>query len=502
MTDAGVAKVMSWLRDHVPLSTAMTSDSRKVERGDIFIAYPGRVSDGRRFIPAAIERGAAAILYDSRDDFAYAGQVPAMPVADLKHQAGHIASDWYGVPSAQMFSIAVTGTSGKSTSALWLAQALAALGHKPVLIGTLGAGFLGELTDTGHTTPDPVDVERLLARLHARGADVLAMEVTSVGLVEGRANGLAFDVALFTNLSHDHLDYHGSMESYRRAKAMLFSWPGLRAGVVNADDPAGADMLAALSEGVTRLTFSASGNPDTDLFARDIVARNTGMDITLDGRFGKRSFSCSVLGRYNADNLLGVLCVLLAAGVEMDLALEALASITPAPGRLEPVVGHEGDASVLEPLVLVDYAHKPDALEKVLLALRPTANTRGGKLIALFGCGGDRDRAKRPVMGEIASRLADRVVVTSDNPRSESPDAIVDEIVAGVTRAPEAGLIRITDRRMAICRTIGDADVSDVVLIAGKGHETYQEIAGVKSEFSDLLVAREALLARSAVAPC
>jgi UDP-N-acetylmuramoyl-L-alanyl-D-glutamate--2,6-diaminopimelate ligase len=226
------------------------------------------------------------------------------------------------------------------------------------------------------------------------------------------------------------------------------------------------------------------------------------MDLTIDGRFGRHSFATRVIGRYNADNLLGVLCVLLAAGVEIDAAIQSLQAITPAPGRLEPVNSASPDGSSDEPLVLVDYAHKPDALEKVLLALRSTADSRGGKLIALFGCGGDRDRGKRPLMGEIAARLADRVIVTSDNPRSESPEAIVEEIVAGVTREPRSGLYRITDRRVAIARAIGDAEPSDIVLIAGKGHETYQEIAGIKSEFSDRLVAREALRARTQVASC
>jgi len=502
VTSDSLPEILTWLRAQAPLSAAMTGDSRKVARGDIFIAYPGNVSDGRRFVAPAIANGAVAILYDDRADYVYDGSVPAMKVSQLKSNAGYIAAAWYGVPSAQMFSIGVTGTSGKSTSALWLAQALASLGHRPVLIGTLGAGLLGQLIDTGHTTPDPIDVERLLARLHARGADALAMEVTSVGLTEGRVNGLTFDVALFTNLSHDHLDYHGSMEAYREAKAMLFAWPGLRAGVINADDPAGIDMQNAMGEDVERLTFSAAGNRTADLYALDISSGTSGMDVTIDGKFGKRSFSCNILGRYNADNLLGVLCVLLAAGVEMDAALEALATITPAPGRLEPVVSGVDDGAPPEPLVLVDYAHKPDALEKVLLALRPTAQMRGGKLIALFGCGGDRDRAKRPLMGEIAARLADKVVVTSDNPRSESPESIVDEIVAGIVKEPGGGLFRITDRRAAISRTIRDANVSDVVLIAGKGHEAYQDVGGVKSEFSDHLVAREALLARSTVTPC
>jgi len=497
-----LSDIVTWLRNRVPLSAGMTSDSRKVGRGDIFVAYPGQTSDGREFIAAAIKQGAQAILYDARDDFAYTGERPALAVADLKQLAGAIAALWYGSPSAQMFSIAVTGTSGKSTCALWLAQSLASLGHKPALVGTLGAGFLDALLDTGHTTPDPVALQALLARLRDRGADVLSIEVTSIAITEGRANGLTFDVALFTNLSRDHLDYHGSMDAYANAKASLFKWPGLGAGVINIDDAAAARMKGAMHAEASCLTFSASGNSQADIFAAAIESRASGMDLTIDGRFGRHSFATRVIGRYNADNLLGVLCVLLAAGVEIDAAIQSLQAITPAPGRLEPVNSASPDGSSDEPLVLVDYAHKPDALEKVLLALRSTADSRGGKLIALFGCGGDRDRGKRPLMGEIAARLADRVIVTSDNPRSESPEAIVEEIVAGVTREPRSGLYRITDRRVAIARAIGDAEPSDIVLIAGKGHETYQEIAGIKSEFSDRLVAREALRARTQVASC
>lgn len=493
--------VLEWLRAQVPLAAHLTSDSRKVASGDVFLAYPGEKFDGRAFIEQAIGSGAAAVLFDPADSFVPDPRVASFAVSQLKTLAGEIAAGWYGEPSKRLFSIAITGTSGKSTSALWLAQLFEALGHRSALIGTLGAGMLNALSDTGHTTPDPVDVERLLARLVKEGAEVLAMEVTSVGLVEGRVNGLHFDAALFTNLSRDHLDYHGTMEEYCAAKARLFSWPGLIAGVINLDDPASLAMRSAMFAEVQCITYSAAGQSDADLYATDIEFQEHGMQVKVAGRFGEHSIKAPVVGRYNVDNLLGVVAVGLAAGIEIGQLATALTCISAAPGRLEPVLPKEGDHQS-GPLVLVDYAHKPDALEKVLEACRPMALQRQGKLIVLFGCGGDRDRGKRPIMGEIGARLADRLVLTSDNPRSESPALILDEIYAGVPELLKSKVEKMVDRRSAIESVVAHASRRDVVVIAGKGHESYQEIAGIKAPFSDVGEARLALSLRAEAAPC
>ena len=357
----------------------MTSDSRKVASGDVFLAYPGEKFDGRGFIKQAIENGAAALLFDPADNFVASAALSSFAVADLKMLAGEIAAGWYGEPSKRLFSIAVTGTSGKSTSALWLAQVFEALGHRAALIGTLGAGMLNALKDTGHTTPDPVDLERLLAKLVKEGAEVMAMEVTSVGLVEGRANGLHFDAALFTNLSRDHLDYHGTMDQYRAAKARLFSWPGLIAGVINLDDAASLAMRSAMFAGVQCISYSAAGHIDADLYATDIEFLEHGVQVRIAGRFGEHVIKAPIVGRYNVDNLLGVVAVGLAAGIEFQQLSQALASISAAPGRLEPVLPQQGSDQP-GPLVLVDYAHKPDALEKVLEACRPICAAAAGKI--------------------------------------------------------------------------------------------------------------------------
>ncbi len=503
MIRAAALEAGTWLRGVVPLTADLSSDSRQIARGDVFIAYPGEKFDGRRFVPAAIANGASAVLFDPRDGFQLAVEsaVPALAVDDLKLLAGEIAASWYGEPSRRLYSIGVTGTSGKSTSALWLAQLFEALGHRCALIGTLGAGMLGDLTDTGHTTPDPVALERLLAKLVRQGANVMAMEVTSVGLVEGRVNGLCFDVVLFTNLSRDHLDYHGSMDAYRDAKASLFGWSGLLAGVINLDDQASTAMRAAMTSEVEAVTFSAAGKSEADLYATAIEPLDRSTRLSLAGRFGVRQIEAPIVGRYNVDNLLGVLAVALASGVEFEQIVAALGHISAAPGRLQPVMG-DGEHALAGPLTLIDYAHKPDALEKALQACRPLAEQRGGQLIAVFGCGGDRDRGKRSIMGEIGARLADRVLLTSDNPRSEAPETILEEIFQGVPLELRSKVVRLADRRAAIERALGAADSKDVVLIAGKGHEDYQDIGGVKHPFSDLLEARRVLASKSQVASC
>ncbi len=483
------------LRALVPMTAELTSDSRRLNQGDVFLAYPGARSDGRNFIGDVLARGAAAVLFENGDGFdAYDQAQRLIGVSALKAYAGEIAAAWYRDPGTALLSVGVTGTSGKTSSTLWICQALAALGRRPVFIGTLGIGFLSELSETGLTTPDPVELHRSLRHLADGGADALAMEVSSIGLVEGRARGMHFDIALFTNLSHDHLDYHGSMQEYEKAKAELFAWPGLQYAVANLDDPAGARMLDVARESGAKVFGFALGPQPADLSGSITQISGDGMRLEVRGEFGQRVVDTSLVGAYNASNLLGVLAVLLCAGFEVDAAIKVLSLLRPAPGRLERVAARSG------PMTLIDYAHKPDALEKVLLACQPLAASRQGRLWVVFGCGGDRDAVKRPMMGAIAARLADQVILTSDNPRSENPEAIIASIARGIPDT-KTEVKRITDRREAIAFAVGAAQEHDVILIAGKGHEDYQEVMGVKSTFSDRSEAVRALKARNGRRP-
>ncbi len=499
-----------WLMRTVGANAQLTCDSRGVEPGDVFIAMKGAQFDGRRFIPDAIARGAAAIIYDAT---AFAWQpewdAPNRPERELKRSAGTIAADWYRRPADRLFTIGVTGTSGKTSTALWLAQALGALRHRTVMVGTLGIGFPEELIDSGMTTPDPITLQRRLRALVDQGAVALAIEVSSIGLEEGRVADVQFDVAVFTNLTRDHLDYHGTMDRYELAKQKLFAWPGLAHAVINVDDPSGERFAAvAASHDAQVLRFSARGGANAQLRARNVSARAEGLAFESFGAFGVRNIYTPFIGNFNVSNLLGVIGVLLVSGISIDAALSALQELKSVPGRLERVIvrANERPAGIEPPMVLVDYAHKPDALEKALKACRPIVDARGGELVVVFGCGGDRDAGKRPIMGEIAARLADRVVVTSDNPRSESPRAIIDQIVSGIGNLGFNPLssgfkgpslderVKVEcDRREAIYDAIAAAHEHDVVVIAGKGHEGYQEIAGVKVPFSDVEVATEAL---------
>ena len=499
-----------WLLSVVSPGAHLTCDSRAVRPGDVFIAIRGAQFDGRRFVPDAIARGAAAVIYDATA-FAWQDEwhVPNRPERELKRHAGTIAADWYRRPADGLLTIGVTGTSGKTSTALWLAQALDSLGHRTVMVGTLGIGFTQELIDTGNTTPDAVMLHRRLRALVDEGADAMAIEVTSIGLEEGRVAAMQFDVAVFTNLTRDHLDYHGTMAAYEAAKTPLFRWPGLVHAVINVDDAAGERIApVARAAGAEVIRTSARGGADAELRARKVSVRADGLGFEMFGAFGVRQVYTAFIGNFNVSNLLGVLGTLLAVGVSIDAALTALDALQPVPGRLERVDVAPGErpGGIAAPMVLVDYAHKPDALEKALNACRPIVDARGGELTVIFGCGGDRDAGKRPIMGEIAARLADRIVVTSDNPRSEDPRTIIDQIVAGIGHmgynplsSGFTGLslderVRIEeDRRAAIYEAIALAQPADVVVIAGKGHESYQEVGGTRLPFSDVAVALEAL---------
>lgn len=472
----------------------VAEDSRQVRPGDLFVAYPGDLADGRRYIADAIARGACAVLWEAEGDFVWNPdwKIANLPATRLRTLAGPLAHALFGRPSERLSLIAITGTNGKTTISQWIAHA-----HpRPcAIIGTLGAGFPDNLLETGFTTPEAATLTRFLAEFAAADAQACALEASSIGIEEGRLDGARIDVAVFTNLTRDHLDYHGTMESYAAAKARLFSWPRLRLAVINLDDPFGQE-LAGQSTATRILGYTQSDTPGECqgvIRAEHVEETIHGLRFSLCAPNGRARVESGLLGRYNVSNLLAVAAVLIDAGLTPEDVAARIAKLSSPPGRLEKV-GGQGEQSLErdnEPMIIVDYAHTPDALERALRALRPVARARGAGLVAIFGCGGDRDRGKRPLMGKIAAQLADRVVLTSDNPRSEQPSAIIDEIR---TAAPRAELI--VDRAQAIRQTILAAHPADVILLAGKGHETYQEIAGVRCAFSDIAEANAALAAR------
>ncbi|WP_330728072.1 UDP-N-acetylmuramoyl-L-alanyl-D-glutamate--2,6-diaminopimelate ligase [Burkholderia multivorans] len=492
-----IAAALAWLRQHVAPAAQLHADTRSLRAGDVFVAYAVDGADNRAFIADALARGAAAVLYQPEGLAATPNAPVALAVPALDQLAGEIASGWYGDPSDGLLAIGVTGTNGKTSCTQWIAAALTALHQPCAIIGTLGSGMPGHLVPTGFTTPDAPQLQRSLAQLRDGGAQAVAMEVSSHALHQGRVNGTAFDIAVFTNLTQDHLDYHRTFEAYEAAKAKLFAWRGLRAAVVNRDDAAGHRLLEKLAGRVRTIAYGIGDtqqalDADRELVALDVRATATGTAFRLRSSWGDADVEVGTLGTFNVSNLLAVLGALLAADVPFDAALVEIARLEPVNGRMQRLGGRlQND----EPLVVIDYAHTPDALEKTLDALRPIAVARGGRLVCMFGCGGDRDATKRPLMGAIAERLADDVVVTSDNPRSEDPQAIIDQIVAGMT-APDRAR-RIEDRASAILQAVRGAAREDVVVLAGKGHEATQEIMGKKRAFSDQDHARLALAARA-----
>jgi UDP-N-acetylmuramoyl-L-alanyl-D-glutamate--2,6-diaminopimelate ligase len=470
--------------------TGLSADTRSLAAGEAFVAYPGAQSDGRAFIPEAIAHGTPAVLWERRGfHWSPDWRVPNLPVDDLRALAGHLAHEVYGRPSEALWMMGVTGTNGKTSCSHWLAQACGASGARTAVVGTLGIGFPGKLAVGVNTTPDAILLHRSLARLRDEGAQGVAMEVTSIGLDQGRVNGVAFGAALFTNLSRDHLDYHRDMEAYARAKQRLFETPGLKHAVLNLDDVQGARLARLLAGRVNRTGSSCSAGvaarAGLERYAEAHAIEVSPAGVAFDAKtsWGEARIESALLGRFNVANLLGVLATMLVSGVPFDRAAAALRDLRPVAGRMQRFGGSG------KPLVVVDYAHTPDALEKTLVALKDVARASGGRLVAVFGCGGDRDRGKRPLMGAVASRHADAIVLTSDNPRSEDPAAIIAEIDAGVTASRES----IPDRREAIAHAIAEAGPADVVLLAGKGHEAYQEVAGKRLPFSDADEAQRAL---------
>ena len=462
--------------------TGLTSNSGAVRGGDAFFALAGASVHGLRFADSALAAGASAIVFESPAPIDVAIPGGAVGVPKLRGKLGAIANRYYGAPSHALVVVGVTGTNGKTSFVQLLTQALSLHGDVAGSIGTLGAGLYGHAIASERTTPDVIAVHRLLADMRDAGASHVAMEVSSHALDQGRVDAVAFDIAVFTNLTRDHLDYHGSMDAYGDAKSKLFAWPTLRAAVVNLDDAFGASLYTKLSDPLLRIGVSSRGARHATLRAEDVRLDASGSAFDLAHGNERHAIASKLLGRFNVDNLLSVAGALLALDWPLATIAARLQRLQPVTGRMNRV---GGDAR--SPLVVVDYAHTPDAFEQALASLR--AHT-AGKLVCVFGCGGERDRGKRPQMGEIASRLADWTIVTDDNPRGEDGDAIVADILSGFDGL-NANIVR--DRAAAIALAIANAQPGDVVLIAGKGHEPYQEVVGVRRPFDDMNHARIAL---------
>ena len=459
-------------------------DSRKVTSGDLFLAIPGDAHDGRQFIEQAVASGAAAVLAEPPvAGFVDAIPVPMIEIPDLQMEAGAIASRFFGQPSADLHMIGVTGTNGKTTTSRLVAQLLRSLGKQCGVIGTLGCTLTEEVSEAGNTTPDPVALQQQLASWRDAGVVAVSMEVSSHALVQGRINGVIFETAVYTNLSRDHLDYHGSMEAYGRAKLKLFACEGLRHAVINRDDAYSSQVEQALAANVQCLGYSLKGDGDADLWIDEISFHAGGVTGRMHSPWGTARFNSPLPGGFNLGNLSAAVASVVLAGEEFEATLDAVSGLQAVPGRMQPVPNNAG----LQ--VIIDYAHTPDALEQALKALRAHVS---GKLVCVFGCGGDRDAGKRPVMGRVACEHADMVIVTSDNPRSENPERILLDVEAGCT-----GDYRLVSAREdAIAVAIAQAQAGDCILVAGKGHEPYQIIDDERLPFSDETHVRDALSLR------
>jgi UDP-N-acetylmuramyl-tripeptide synthetase len=473
----------SWLQARVRGS--LTTDSRHVKVGDGFIAWPGAAIDARQYVGDVLKAGAGACLVERCGMEAYGfADTKIAAYAGLKTTAAPIAAAYFEEPSKQLQTIAITGTNGKTSTAWWLAQALGKLGRPCGVVGTLGIGTPGAMVFNGLTTPDPVLLQQQLRRFVDDGFAACAIEASSIGIAEHRLDATHFSVAVFTNFTQDHLDYHGSIQAYWAAKASLFSWPGLQSAVINVDDAKGRDLGVMLKDSSVDVWTVAIDEP-ARLQAKNIEQQEDALSFVVVEGAERRVVTTGAIGLYNVSNLLGVIGALRALGLPLEAAAKSCCDLSPVPGRLNTL------SQVGKPLVVIDYAHTPDAIEKVLLALRPVANTRGGQLWCVFGCGGDRDATKRPLMAAAAQKNADQIVVTSDNPRSENPASIISQILLGLTHSDS---VRVqADRALAIAQTLASTQPNDVVLLAGKGHEDYQDIGGIKHRFDDMHHAQAAL---------
>jgi UDP-N-acetylmuramoyl-L-alanyl-D-glutamate--2,6-diaminopimelate ligase len=496
--------IQSLMLSEVDRSAHLSSDTRLLRKGDVFLAYPvgqgiGR-SDNRIHIPAALDAQVSLIFYELNDwpETLYPqvrellGDSRCIPVKNLADMASEIADWWYGHPSSDLNVIGVTGTNGKTTISHWLAQAFGKSGSSAVL-GTLGYGEIGQLKTTGFTTPDAPRVQRILSELRASSVKNIAMEVSSHALEQGRVNHIQFKTAIFSNLSQDHLDYHGSMEEYARAKYELFQFRSLQQVILNVDDAIGRQWIEELVK-KEQLSIWIYGTETSFLLLSDfakkrvhpLLLKNIQSSVAgmkCDVEIKKQSYALDLesIGEFNIYNAAAVLATLIANDVTIEKALSLVTQLKSVDGRME-IINAKDD---VHPLMVVDFAHTPDALQKALLALRPIAKTRAGHLICVFGCGGNRDRSKRPLMGGIAAQLADRVIITSDNPRFENPEDIIEQIMSGVDENQLLKVSSVTDRAFAILSSVKQSQKNDVVLVAGKGHERTQEIAGNKFAFSD-----------------
>lgn len=470
-----------------PLLHGLSADSRELHEGDAFVALAGASTHGLRHLEQARAAGVAAVIFEEPAPADSSLPANAVGVANLRARLGWIADRFYRSPSRALTVAGVTGTNGKTSTVQLIAQALELQGNRAGTIGTLGAGLYGRHEAGERTTPDVIAVHRLLATMRDQGATHVAMEVSSHALEQGRVDAVAFQVAVFTNLTRDHLDYHGTMQAYGEAKARLFAWPTLQAVVVNLDDALGPALLAGVAAGVKRIGVSSRGAVAAGLRAEAPRLSPQGLRFVLSEEAANFEVASPLLGRFNIDNLLAVAGVLRALGWELARIAAVLPRLSPVGGRMSRVGGEHG-----VPLVVVDYAHTPDALEQALASLRAHGP---GRLTCVFGCGGDRDRGKRAQMAAIAERGADRVIVTDDNPRSEDGDAIVADILAGFAEPARVCVQR--DRAAAIALALAGTGPEDIVLVAGKGHESYQEVAGTRLPFDDLDVARAALGTRA-----
>ena len=473
------------------LITGIAIDSRKIQTGDLFLAYRGEVLDGRDFINDAINKGAAAVLCEDAmpTKSAISITVPIIVVPDLKKQAGLIAAKFYGYPTRELTLIGVTGTNGKTSITQFIAAALTDLGLPCGVIGTIGVGFAQKLSPVINTTPDPVTLQRWLFKLKQEGAKAIAMEVSSHSLVQQRIRGIDFKIVVFTNLTRDHLDYHGTMENYGAAKKMLFMQPGLQYAIINADDEFGQKLIAELKASIKVYAYTIKDTPVEvpTIAAKDIKLDVSGITAQVTTPWGEGLLKSRLLGRFNLSNLIAVLAVLGVMKMNIAAALTSIEKLKTVNGRMQTFGGDK------KPLVVVDYAHTPDALEQALLALRECCH---GAIWCVFGCGGaPRDRGKRPMMGQIAERYSDHIIITNDNPRAENPQQIINDILQGLL-CPWAAEVE-QDRRAAIAHAIDCASANDVILVAGKGHEDYQIIGKEKLPFSDQEVIEKILESKS-----
>jgi len=460
-------------------------DSRKVGPGDLFLAMPGDVHDGRQFIEQAVANGAAAVVAEAPVvGFVDEIPVPLVELPELRLEAGVLAARFYRNPSCDLHMVGVTGTNGKTTTSRLIAQLGRSLGKSCGVIGTLGATLEDDVVRAANTTPDAVAIQRQLGQWRDRGVFAVSMEVSSHALEQGRVNGIEFETAVYTNLSHDHLDYHGSMDAYGRAKLQLFITEELRHAVINIDDEFAPQVQAVVDPDVQVLTYSASGG------AADVRVENPkfhagGVRGELHSPWGTGEFSSPLPGDFNLANLAAAVSAMALAGEELRAILAVVPRLRPVPGRMQAI------PNTLGLQVIVDYAHTPAALEQVLRALKPHVK---GALVTVFGCGGDRDKTKRQLMGRVACALSDKVVVTSDNPRGESPVDIVRDIEPGCS----GDYSLVVDRAEAIAQALTEASAGDCVVIAGKGHEDYQVVDGQRLHFSDEAQVRGVLARREA----